>query len=182
MIDTMYYTVLYSWTPHFNNMVDAARRSASWVLSLFSDRSPETMMTSYKSLIRSRLEYCCPPIMESPHHQKQIESVQSCRHLDYHEPLKHLGLFSLQRRRERYIIIHMWKVLHDLSPNDFDIEPLVKVAGLASKQSFQHYQDNVRPQLKAFMTLSFAVMGPRLWNAIPANANVIRQWRVLKMN
>ena len=120
----------YSWTPNINIMVDAAWRTTSWVLTVFSDRSPETMMTLYKSLIRSRLEYCCP--LWNPHlirDIQQIESVrrtftskiQSCRHLDYHERLKHLCLFSLQRRRERYIIIHMWKVLHDLSPNDLDI-------------------------------------------------------------
>ena len=39
----------YSWTPHINIMVDAARRITSWVLSVFSDRSPETMMTLYKA-------------------------------------------------------------------------------------------------------------------------------------
>ena len=33
---------------------------ASWVLSAFRDRSTLLMLTLYKSMVRSRLEYCCP--------------------------------------------------------------------------------------------------------------------------
>ena len=167
----------YSWTPHINIMVDAARRTTSWVLSVFSDRSPETMMTLYKSLIRSRLEYCCP--LWNPHlirDIQQIESVQrtftskiqGCRHLDYHERLKHLGLFSLQRRRERYIIIHMWKVLHDLSPNDLDIT-FGESGRLGIKAKLPALPRQCKTSAKSLYDSSFAVMGPRLWNAIPEN-------------
>ena len=67
----------YSWTPHINIMVDAARRTTSWVLSVFSDRSPETMMTLYKSLIRSRLEYCCP--LWNPHLIRDIQQIESAK-------------------------------------------------------------------------------------------------------
>ena len=120
----------YSWTPHINIMVDNARRIASWVLSVFADRSAKTMLTLYKSMVRSRLEYCCPlwnPLRIGD--IQQIEGVQrtltskirGCEKLDYHERLKHLGLFSLQRRRERYIIIHVWKTLNGLFPNDLGL-------------------------------------------------------------
>ena len=33
---------------------------AAWALGAFRDRSVLTMMTLFKSLIRSKLEYCCP--------------------------------------------------------------------------------------------------------------------------
>ena len=44
------------WTPHINKMVASARKVASWVLSVFRDRSKVVMLQLYKSLIRSKLE------------------------------------------------------------------------------------------------------------------------------
>ena len=32
----------------------------AWVLSVFRDRSKLTMLALYNSLVRSKLEYCCP--------------------------------------------------------------------------------------------------------------------------
>ena len=48
------------WTPHINKMVASARKVASWVLGVFRDRSKVVMLQLYKSLIRSKLEYCSP--------------------------------------------------------------------------------------------------------------------------
>ena len=42
--------------------------------------------------------------------------------LNYHERLKHLKLFSLQRQQERFIIIHTQKIFLELAPNDVNIE------------------------------------------------------------
>ena len=36
---------------------------------------------------------------------------------DYSEALKNLKLYSLQRRRERYIILHTFKIFEGLVPN-----------------------------------------------------------------
>ena len=37
--------------------------------------------------------------------------------LDYWERLKTLKIYSAERRRERYIILYTWKVLHNIYPN-----------------------------------------------------------------
>ena len=37
--------------------------------------------------------------------------------MPYRERLESLGLYSLQRRRERYCIIYIWKIIEDLAPN-----------------------------------------------------------------
>ena len=77
------------------------------------------MMLLYKSYVRSHLEYCCP--LWSPHLQcdiMHIEAVQRSftakiagfRYLNYWERLQRLSLYSLQRRRERYTIIVIWKM------------------------------------------------------------------------
>ena len=41
-------------------IVKKAKQKAGWALSVFKDRSPLVMLTLYKSLIRSILEYACP--------------------------------------------------------------------------------------------------------------------------
>jgi len=48
------------WSTHVNALSIKARSIASWALSAFKARDKLTMMTLYKSLIRSHLEYCCP--------------------------------------------------------------------------------------------------------------------------
>ena len=37
--------------------------------------------------------------------------------MPYHERLKSLGLYSLQRRRERYCNTYIWKMIKGLPPN-----------------------------------------------------------------
>ncbi len=37
--------------------------------------------------------------------------------LNYWGRLKHLELYSLERRRERYIILYTWKMINGLAPN-----------------------------------------------------------------
>ena len=49
-----------SWTAQIKAMANKARQKAAWVLSVFHTRSPTIMLTLYKSMVRSLLEYCCP--------------------------------------------------------------------------------------------------------------------------
>ena len=126
-------------------------------------------------MIRSRAEYCSP--LWNPSKITDIQTIEQiqrsftakvkeCSDLNYHERLKRLNLMSLQRRRERYIIIHMFKILHNMCPNDINvtfkhsdrrgiraiIPPLTKHASSKAQQMYDS---------------SFAVVGPQLWNTIP---------------
>ena len=155
-----------SWSPHIGRMINSARRTAAWVLSVFRDRSRTTMMQLYKSLVRSKLEYCCP--VWSPTKIEDIKAIESLQrtftskisgfqHLSYWERLERLNMMSLQRRRERYLIIHMWKVRMAQVPNDLNIK--------------FHYNDRLglraivpkAPQshVGSVYQNSFAVKGPR---------------------
>ena len=170
-----------SWSPHVNTIAERARKVAAWVLSAFKTRDKQTMMTLYKSLVRSHLEYCCPLWNSSTLADiQQLEGVQrtftsrisGVGHLNYWERLKALNLMSLQRRRERYIIIHMWKLFHGKCPNDLQItfsgpsrQGYKAVVPSLGKSSSLHNQ--------TLFDRSFAVMGPRLWNMIPSNLHAI---------
>ena len=79
---------------------------------------------------------------------------------------------SLQRRRERYLIIHMWRILHEKCPNDIDIQ---------FSETLRHGHRAVVPTItksssqrnQALHDYSFAVTGPRLWNVIPPHMHTI---------
>ena len=133
------------------------------------------MTTLYKSLVRSLLEYCCPLWNLSKVAEIQlIEGVQrtftsrvsGLKNLNYRERLSELKLMSLQRRRERYIILMMWKILHNVVPNSSDIQ---------FKTTHRHGVVAVIPQLSRSSSLhsqslydgSFTVIGPKLWNKVP---------------
>ena len=44
------------------------------------------------------------------------------KELDYWSRLKILKIRSLQRRREKIIILHVWKILHGFYPNDINLQ------------------------------------------------------------
>ena len=99
-----------SWGSHISTIATRARKVAAWVLSAFKTRNMPTMMTLYKSLVRSHLEYCCPLWNSCKTSETQeIEGIQQTftarkwrfQHLNYWQRLKALDLMSLQRRRER---------------------------------------------------------------------------------
>ena len=170
-----------SWSPHIRAIANKARQKTSWVLSVFHTRTASVMLTLYKSMVRSLLEYCCPlwhPIKISD--IQELESIQKAftaricgiKDMRYWNRLVHLSLMSLQRRRERYIILHMWKILHGCTSNDLNVQFVTRprfgnIDVIPSKS---------RVSIAANQSLydsSFAVQGPKLWNAIPYHLNVV---------
>ena len=166
-----------SWSEHITNVTDSSRKIASWVYSVFSDRRAQVMIPLYKTLVRSRAEYNCPLWHPSKIEDiKKVESIQRAftsriqevHHLPYWERLKRLDLMSLQRRRERYIIIHLYKIINNLAPNDIQINfhqnerlgLMCNVPSLSrtSKSKHQKLYDQ-----------SFHVTAAKLWNKIPKN-------------
>ena len=87
------------------------------------------MLTLWKSLVLPILDYCSQ--LWSPSNKgliQQIESIQQSftRKIaignltnNYWDRLSHLKLYSLQRRRERYAIIYVWKILEGHVPKIF---------------------------------------------------------------
>ena len=89
------------------------------------------MITLFKSLVRSKVEYCCPlwnpskitDIQTLENIQKQFtKKILGFNDFDYWTRLKKLKLLSLQRRRERYTIIHVWKIVNEKNPNGTDMK------------------------------------------------------------
>ena len=177
-----------TWSTHISNIATRAKTVASWVLSVFKTRDKLTMCTAYKSLVRSHLEYCCP--LWNPTKQSDIQlleevqrtftsKISGVQHLDYWTRLKRLGLMSLQRRRERYIIIQIWKILNCKAPNDVGIQfTAPSRRGIQAKLPPINKNSSLRNQTR--YDNSFSVLGPRLWNILPSHLTMITSSMVFK--
>ena len=112
-------------------MTTNATNFASWLLRTFTTRDIEPMLLFLKTYIIPRVEYVSP--IWHPHKICEIEQIEQVQRsftakineleeFNYYERLRCLRLFSLQRRRERFIIIHTHKIYLDLAPNDVKLE------------------------------------------------------------
>ena len=104
----------------------------------------------------------------------KIASISS---LNYWQRLEQLKLMSLQRRRERYAIMYVFKILQNRVPNDVGISfydnPRLGI------KAYVPPLPRCRSQLSLFDS-SFAVRGPVLWNLLPKTLNTIDSFNVFK--
>jgi len=110
---------------HINNIIESAKRTSAWIMRTFKARDKLTMMTLYKSLVRPILEYAS--VLWSPTAKGDIQRIEEIQRSyirkirgvsrNYHEALKELKLYSLQRRRERYTLLQIWKMLEGHTAN-----------------------------------------------------------------
>ena len=83
--------------------VTQASQLSGWILSTFKSREKNFPRQS------STAWYAVGWITAPPTTRRTFHRIADLKEMNYHERLRHLGLFSLQRRREFYIIIHIWK-------------------------------------------------------------------------
>ena len=111
---------------HMNKIINSSKVVMGMLLRTFSTREKEPMLKMFNTYIKSKMEYCC--IVWSPIKQKwiyELEKIQKnftrqingMEGLNYHERLKKLKLYSLERRRERYMIIYGWQQLEGIKEN-----------------------------------------------------------------
>jgi hypothetical protein len=111
---------------HITETAEKAVKLASWILRTFMSREQNIMLTLWKSLVLSRMEYNCP--LWNPMKIGEIKCLEAVQRtftskitgmdtLNYWERLSALNLYSLQRRRDRYDIIYIWKILENKVPN-----------------------------------------------------------------
>ena len=89
---------------------------------------------------------------------------------DYWDRLKSLRIYSLERRRERYRIIYVWKILENIVPNLTTEQNQIK-----SNVSLRFGRQCVVPPLsrssssrvRTLREESFSVHGAKLFNGLP---------------
>ena len=122
---------------YITTIVKKARSMSAWALRTFKTRKTTPMLIILKSLIISTMEYAS--VIWSPGDQlniNRLENIQRSftgriaqfrRHdplhglmettVDYWQRLKILKLYSLERRRERFMILYIYKIRLGLVPD-----------------------------------------------------------------
>ena len=153
-----------------------ASKMAGWGLRTFRRRSYTTMRTIWKSLVQPKLDYCSQ--FWSPGDQESInrlESVQrhflsqvpSLNDLNYWDQLKRFQAYSQERRRERYMIIFLWKISQELVKGY-----TIQFTGTHGRRGRTALPNNVQgsssSQVKKARENSIGVKGARIFNLLPA--------------
>ena len=150
------------------------------------------MLTLLKSLVIPLLEYCCQ--LWNPWKAKDIQAIEAIQrtftykitevqHLNYWERLHEHKLHSLQRRRERYIIIYIWKITQHMVPNiDGTMGHKIKTRKHPrhGTQCVIQNPTNINPAL-SFQENVITVFGPRLYNSLPKYLRDIERVKTEKL-
>ena len=168
---------------YIREKVSAMKLKVGWVIRTFKRRDKYLMLTLWKQLILTDHDYWQLRLlttMESPQswwHIQSLEIVQrsflskisGMHHLSYWDQLKELRLYSLERRRERYIAIYIWRIHEGSAPNIRDSH------GISFKWHHRRGRVCTVPpipssapaRVQTIRFASFAVKGPRIFNSLP---------------
>ena len=147
------------------------------------------MLTLYKSMVLSLLEYCCP--LWSPTKVTDIQELENVQkifttkiagmsELNYWERLKncHCSHFNEDENGTLFYICGRYLMRKLATISALSLSSVLDLGNLAKiplcKRSSSAFHRTAYER-------SFAVMGPKLWNCIPYNLNSIRNMDLFKM-
>lgn len=84
--------------------------------------------------------------------------------MNYWERLKELKLYSLQRRRERYLVIYVWKILEGLVPN---VGLIPNNHPRRGRLCYIKRTEATTQRMETVAYNCFSKNGARLFNAVP---------------
>ena len=147
------------------------------------------MTILYKSLVRSKLEYCCP-LWDSPKisdiqsveaiQRKFTKRIKGMADVNYWDRLKKLKITSLQRRRERYSIIMIWKMANGKAPNNIGIR-FYNNSRLGKKAEIPTCPTTTQKSVATKFHNSFTCRATRLWNTLPSEVNLAKDLASFKV-
>ena len=162
------------FSDHIKIKKSKAKQISGYILRTFLTRKTEPMMLLFKSLVLPIIDYSC--VVWSPHKLQEISMLESVQryytskledmeNLNYYERLKKLKIYSCQRRRDRYIIMYIFKIIHGNVHNP----------GLSYKWSGRRGKVLSVPPVKSsrasrastLLHQSFTRRAPRLFNSLP---------------
>ena len=172
---------------HIKKIVSEGKRLSGYILRTFKTRDVGTMLTLLKSLLVSKLEYAC--IVWAPTDKKMLRILENIQRsftsrinifneydtdlgrvickVDYWKRLKALKIFSLERRRERYLLLYIYKIFIGLCPNPgFEMLTLNERTGYTVRAKIDR---NAATWVQQLRNSSFFVTGPSVFNKLPTS-------------
>ena len=107
------------------------------------------------------------------------EDTTGMNAMAYHERLESLGLYYLQRRRERYCIIYIWKIIEGLAPN-FSNHITSTFSGRRGRSCVISHVNVGRVDIPAYNSVRWYSI--RLFNSLPMHLRSISSCSVLRFN
>ena len=170
---------------HIDVTILSCTKLCGWALRSFRSRSRMVMITIWKSLVQSRLDYCSQ--LWSPWSAAEINRLEDIqRHFtskingmqgqNYWERMKTLRMYSQERRRERYMIIFIWKIANGLvSGYNLDFTAGGRRGVLCSvKDTNQTAPSSVRNARNSCLS----VRGAKLFNTMPIEIRSLQDTKV----
>ena len=182
-----------SFKYHINYLVKGAHQVSGWILRTFISREKFLMKVLLKSLLVPKFEYAS--VVWSPFDQASIELIENVQRrftskivdyqtwddqlqrytctVDYVERLKDLGIYSAERRRERFMILYAYRV----------------IIGIINFQWFEAHEENPGQGIKLIPKYnrraskstrrsrhsSFFYKGPQLYNLLPLELRQVEE-------
>ena len=166
---------------HIDVVLAKVKTLTSWALRNFHTRSTEFILKIWKSIVLPRIDYGSQ--LWTPYKKADIQSLEMAQksflkksvqlyQFSYWDILKLVGLYSIQRRHERYRIIYLWCILEGLVPNPKPHQIIEKVHPRLGRTC-------AVPIVKAgpyqqIVFSSFCVQGALLFNSIPKELRNMR--------
>ena len=169
----VYFNSSGDFTDHIKIKVSKSKQIGGYIMRTFLSRKPEIMITLLKSLVLPIIDYSS--VVWNPHTFQDIATIESVQRnytsklegmsdINYYQRLKSLKLYSSERRRDRYNILYIFKIIHCKVPN-----PGISFKWSPRRGKVLSYP-SVRCQPSKAATLlyhSFTRRAPRLFNALP---------------
>ena len=166
-----------TFTKYISEKITSLKATTGWVLRTFRTRERQPMLTLWKQLILCHHDYCSQ--LWNPGkigdiqalelvQRSYIRHIRGLQHLTYWEQLKKLGLYSLERRRERYIAIYIWRILEGHVPN-FETTPISSQwhPRRGRECRVPRVLSTAPSHIQKIRYSSLMVMGPRIFNSLP---------------
>ena len=129
------------------------------VLRTFQARDKVPIFTLWKSIILSEHDYYCQlwnpkrsGEIQSLEHQQHFftKKIYGLSHLSYWDKISYLKAYSLERRREWYIAIYVWKILEGLVQNISTDEGAITVTWRIFNSFPQYMRDTTKSDTNLF--------------------------------
>ena len=168
-----------SFALQVEKVVTSASQMVGWGLRTFRGRTSFLLLTLFKSLAQPHLDYCSQ--LWSPSSQELINKIEQVQrslvsritdrnimHASYWEKLKILRLYSQERRRERYMIIFLWKITQQLV-SGYSIMFTSRTSRTGRKAVPLQVPQSAPAAVKRARAGTLAVKGTQLFNSLPAS-------------
>jgi ribonuclease P/MRP protein subunit RPP40 len=166
-----------SFSLQIEKVVSSASQMVGWGLRTFRGRSSYLLLTLFKSLVQPHLDYCSQ--LWSPSTQSSINKIEPVqkslvskisdsrlRGLNYWRKLKTLHLYSQECRRERYIVIFLWKIIQGLV-SGYTIPFTSRSSRTGRKAEPAPVPQSAPAAVRNSRAGSLAVRGAQLFNPLP---------------